>query len=288
MKAHDFQFVAKTKLDPRTRGGLDYLEALVDANRDQRDVFDRAFDETHPGLTGSWYEGQKRGLFLDASLDRYFSQGDDEATMYGGYGETRIPTPFAKDKDWYSSWLQNRSEHQTSLFSNVEELANFLHDNRWNFEAEDYVRAGISADVGDDEVVVGKEDVATVDKRLAERLGLNLNDPTEKQRFYQFKAFNPLLHKANSEGNTNAITMIKQAAISALTPVGASAQSRSSVAKQVERDYDTFTSTGEGSPLSFLKHVLGGGRTISSQSTLWGGGADPSIRLPGGKQTPLF
>ena len=148
---------------------------------------------------------------------------------------------------------------------------------------------------------------ADVDETLAQRLGLDLDNAQDKQRFYQFKAFNPLIHKVGSSAHEGAITAIKQAAISALTPVGASTKARASVAKQINRDYDDFTSSGKGSPLSFLKHALGGGRVISSQSTLppkqghlWreteaerlkrlaGGPTKPILRLPGGQQAALF
>ena len=313
---HIFQFASRTKLDWRTKGGVDYLESLIEANRDQRDVFDRAFRETHPGLTGSWYEGQKRGLFIDAMTDRYFSLWDDEATTYEGYaGDTpqRSKTPFVADEDWFSSWLQNRAEHQTNLFSNVETLADFLHENRWNFEGEDYARAGLGEGVLEGQQVQdvrgggGKKTEGDVDKEIAKRLKLDLDDTEEKRQFYQFKAFNPLLHRAGSGAHEGAITAIKQAAISALTPVGASAASRSYVAKKVDRDYDTFTSTGQGSPLSFLKYALGRGRVVSSKSTLlpeqgalWreteeqrqkrlaGTSNIATLRLPGGQQVPLF
>ena len=313
---HDFQFVSKTKLDPRTRGGVDYLEALIEASSDQRDVFDRAFREAHPTLTGSWFEGQKSGLFIDAMTDRYFSRWDDEATTYQGYAADtplRSKTPFVADEEWFKSWLYNREEHQTNLFSSVSELANFLHENRWNFEGEDYARAGVGEGVLEGQQYQdmpkggGMQTEADVDETLAQRLGLDLDNAQDKQRFYQFKAFNPLIHKVGSSAHEGAITAIKQAAISALTPVGASTKARASVAKQINRDYDDFTSSGKGSPLSFLKHALGGGRVISSQSTLppkqghlWreteaerlkrlaGGPTKPILRLPGGQQAALF
>ena len=62
--------------------------------------------------------------------------------------------------------------------------------------------------------------------------------------------------------------------------------------KQINKDYDIYTSTGQGSPLSFLQHMLSGGRIVSSQSLApeWQQqlgylqpqqGNNPMLRLPG-------
>ena len=131
-----------------------------------------------------------------------------------------------------------------------------------------------------------------IDARIAANLGLDLDYSNHRQLFAQYKTFNPLLYKVGSKEYYAAVQAIKQAAVSALTPVQASAASRSAMTKQINRDYDIYTSTGQGSPLSFLQHMLSGGRIVSSQSLApeWQQqlgylqpqpGNNPMLRLPG-------
>ena len=283
----------------RSSEGREYYEDIIDAGRSTRDIFDRAFEEKYPGLTSDWYKAKASGLFQDAMMDRYFSRWDETQDIYTGFDdeETRVKRPFAADEEWLEDWLEDPAEHQTALFGNVSELADYLHLHKWGaFQGEDYARlTGATSALGDEEQKykdVVTVDEADVDKRIAGNLGLNLDDPDDRKRFMQYKVFNPLLYKAGSARYDAAVQAIKQAAVSALTPVAASAASRSSMTKQINKDYDIYTSTGQGSPLSFLQHMLSGGRIVSSQSLApeWQQqlgylqpqqGNNPMLRLPG-------
>lgn len=280
-----------TSLNPSAEG-QDYYEDLIDAGRSRRDIFDRAFEKKHPGLDADWYRNQKSGLFQDAMIDRYFSRWDEEEDIYTGFDATdtsREKRPFAVDDEWLQSWLEDPYAHQTSLFSNVAELAKYLHKNAWGaFQGEDYARlVGTTEVEGDEEQKYTTEttvDIEAVDNKIAGKLGLDLQKSDDRRRFAQYKAFNPLLYKAGSREYHSAVQAIKQAAISALTPVGASPAARSAMTKQISKDYDVFTSTGQGSPLSFLNHVLSGGRIVSTKSKFSDPATmdftNPTLRLP--------
>ena len=279
-------------LNPSAQGQA-YYENLIDAGRDNRDIFDKAFRQKHQGLDTDWYSQQKNGLFQDAMLDRYFQRWDEDASVYSGFSEgwpTSMATPFAVDDEWLQDWLEDPYAHQTALFSNVTDLAKFLDKNSWGaFQGEDYARllGQTTSDESRDESFyeTTKRTLKDIDEKIAGNLNLDLTNSSQAKLFQQYKAFNPLLYKAGSREYDSAVQMIKQAAISALIPVGATPQVRSSMTKQISRDYDDFTSEGKGSPLSFLNHVLSGGRIVSTKSKFHDPATmdftNPTLRLPG-------
>ena len=251
-----------------SKEGQEYFENLIDAGRGQRDIFNKAFRETNPGLSRStWYDAKEDGLFQDAMISKYFDTEnfDPERTRYTGYDSqgSRKNNPFGVDEDWISQWLNNPYENQTKLFDQVSEFADFMATNSWgSFVGEDYARLQEKAFSTE-----GAKSVADLDKELSDRLSLDMEDPIHKQQFYRWKEFNPLLWKAGSTEYNAAVQAIKQSAVSSLTPTGASASSRASIRRQIDRDYDDHITDGEGSPLTFLQQILSGGRIVSSKST---------------------
>ena len=282
-----------TSLSPSAEG-QEYYEDLLDAGRGYRDIFNRAFEKKHPGLTGDWFSSQKSGLFQDAMIDRYFSRWDEDADIYTGFdaeGISRQKRPFAVDDEWLQSWLEDPYAHQTALFSNVAVLAQYLDKNDWGaFQGEDYSRllgtTEAEGDEGQKFPTVTTADIDAVDNKIAAKLGLDLQKSKDDRRlFAQYKAFNPLLYSPKSAEYNSAVQAIKQAAVSALTPVGAPPAARAAMTKQISRDYDVFTSSKQGGPLNFLNHVLSGGRIVSTKSKFSDPATmdftNPTLRLPG-------
>jgi hypothetical protein len=284
--------------DIETLPGRRYLSSMIEATTTDRDRFDKAFKRIHPRLSIPTYSGIANSLFDDAMVHSYFNTSDPNRIGYTGrttreVGEDwatshLISERFGGDEAFFEDFLRNRFKYQQSLFKNVENLSEFLHKHRWSFKGEDYVR------LKEEDASLSDSDI---DTQLATYIGLDLTKQDDRDEFLRFKAFNPLIHKNRSEMQRSAIGNIKQAAVSALTPVGASSRIRGIIRDSIDNDYDVFTSSGQGSPLSFLKHALSKGRIVSGAGAAfldqdrWGDYSpvtDPMLRLPGGRFEPMI
>jgi hypothetical protein len=232
-----------------------YLQAILGASSAQEDMFDDAWQRANPKRNRALHSTERRHLFEDANMASVIGYWDPEQEQYLGYAKDPDKSykinPFAPDADWYDDFILNSAEHRTSLYRNAVEFAEFLDAHGEYAEGEDFARV----DAGE-----------TTKAEIAKRGGFDLSDDEGNRQFSQWQMFNPLLYKANGDDFNSRVDMIKQLALSAITPVNASPKWRKAWKGGVDREYAAWIGGGNN-PNSFLKSFLGTqGRVVSQTS----------------------
>ena len=232
-----------------------YLKEILGASSAQEDMFDDAWQRANPKRNKALHSTERSHLFEDANMASVIGYWEPEQERYLGYAkdpEKRYEiNPFAPDADWYDDFILNSAEHRTSLYRNAVEFAEFLDAHAEYAEGEDFAR-----------VAAGE----TTKAEIAKRGGFDLSDDEGNRQFSQWQMFNPLLYKINTDDFDSRVDMIKQLAVSAITPVNAPPKQRKAWKGGVDRAYAAWVGGGNN-PNSFLKNFLGTqGRVVSQTS----------------------